>query len=192
MTLALPNVIAASATDLDASSTQYDAVIAIYPTVSKELLSAFSFLSTFTAIDKDFGSTLTLVPDKNAAGGRLILAPTGSLNGDTDDVRKFQEIAKAAMKRAQAAGAVAPVFYFPSQIDGDENNPDYSHFVEVSILGALAACFDPIDVREHYEKIGKKHYTVKRIGVLAAEGAELTAERVAFVNAVEIGRRIAK
>ncbi|KAI1313470.1 hypothetical protein EDD11_002531 [Mortierella claussenii] len=189
MTLPLPEIVSASSADLAASGSQFDAVIAVYPKVSQEILSAFSSLNGFAAIDKDFGSSLALVPDQNVAGGRLILAPTGSLNGDSDDVRKFQEITKAAMKRAQAAGAVAPVFYFPSKIQGD--NEDYEKYVEVSILGALAAVFDPIDVREHYEKIGKTHYTVQKIGVLA-EGSELTAERIQFVNAVEIGRRVAK
>ncbi|KAI7829843.1 hypothetical protein BC939DRAFT_379822, partial [Gamsiella multidivaricata] len=151
--------------------------------------SAFSSLNAHTAVDKDFGTTLAVVPDQNVAGGRLILAPTGSINGDSDDVRKFQEATKAAMKRAQAAGAVAPVFYFPSEIETD--NEDYARYIEVSILGALAACFDPIDVREHYEKIGKDRYMVQRIGVVT-KGAELTPERIAFVNAVEIGRRVAK
>ncbi|KAF8929960.1 hypothetical protein EDD21DRAFT_385224 [Dissophora ornata] len=188
MTLALPPIVSASTADL--ASSGFDAVIAVYPTVSQELLSVFSSLNAFTAVDKDFGSSLAVVPDKNVAGGRLILAPTGPTNGDTDDVRKFEEITKAAMKRALAAGAVAPLFYFPSKVEGDSE--DYSHYVEVSILGALAACFDPIDVREHYEKIGKKHYTVEKIGVVVAEGAEISVERVAFVNAVEVGRRVAK
>lgn len=187
MTLALPSIVSAAAGDL-ASGTQFDAVIAVYPSVSEELVSAFSSISAYTAIDKSFGSSLTLVADQKVAGGRLILAPTGSLTGDSDDVRKFQEITKAAMKRAIAAGAVAPLFYFPANIAAD--NEDYSHFVEVSLLGALAASFDPIDVREHYEKIGK-NYTVEKIGFHAA-GVEFSADRLAFVNAVEVGRRVAK
>ncbi|KAF9283152.1 hypothetical protein BGZ88_010618 [Linnemannia elongata] len=187
MTLALPSIVSASAGDL-ASGAQFDAVIAVYPSVSEELVSTFSSITAYTAIDKSFGSSLTLVADQKVAGGRLILAPTGSLTGDSDDVRKFQEITKAAMKRAISAGAVAPLFYFPANIVAD--NEDYSHFVEVSLLGALAACFDPIDVREHYEKIGKT-YTVQKIGFHAA-GVEFSAERLAFVNAIEVGRRVAK
>ncbi|KAF8966531.1 hypothetical protein BGZ46_000355 [Entomortierella lignicola] len=189
MTLALPTIVSASSSDLVSSSKEFDAVIAVYPAINQELLSAFSSLNNYTVVDKDFGSSLTIVPDQNVAGGRLILAPTGSLYEDSDDVRKFQEVTKAAMKRAQAAGAVAPLFYFPNKIDGDDE--DYARYIEVSILGALAATFDPIDVREHYEKIGKNHYTVQKIGVLVA-GADLTTERINFVNAVEIGRRVAK
>lgn len=187
MTLSLPSIVSAAAGDL-ASGAQFDAVIAVYPSVSEELVSAFSSINTYSAIDKSFGSSLTLVADHKVAGGRLILAPTGSLTGDSDDVRKFQEITKAAMKRAIAAGSVAPLFYFPADIATD--NEDYSHFIEVSLLGALAACFDPIDVREHYEKIGKT-YTVQKIGFHAA-GVEFSADRVKFVNAIEVGRRVAK
>ncbi|KAG0252176.1 hypothetical protein BG011_007141 [Mortierella polycephala] len=189
MALALPTIVSASQADLAATTQQFDAVIAVYPTVSEKLLSVFGSLNAYLAVDKSFGSSLAVVPDQNVAGGRLILAPTGSLNGDSDDVRKFQEITRAAMKRAFAAGAVAPLFYFPENMDACDE--DYSHFVEVSLLGALAACFDPIDVREHYEKIGKNHYTVQKIGILAA-GTEVTPERLTFVNAVEIGRRVAK
>ena len=186
MTLALPTIVAASPAGLS-SSQQFDAVIAVYPTVSNDLFSAFSTHSAHSAVDKDFGSRLTLVPDQSVAGGRLILAPTGSLNGDSDDVRKFQEITKAAVQRALSAGAVAPLIHFPVNIKNDE---DYSRYVEVSILGALAACFNPIDVREHYDKIGKSQCTIQKIGIVA--GDELTPERIAFVKAVEIGRRVAK
>ncbi|KAF9573376.1 hypothetical protein EC968_008646 [Mortierella alpina] len=189
MTLALPSIVSASSADLASTAQQFDAVVAVYPTVSDELLSAFGSLSAHSAVDKSFGSSLAFIPDQNVAGGRLILAPTGSLRGDSDDVRKFQEVTKAAMKRALAAGAVAPLFYFPTKIDTQDE--DYARFIEVSLLGALAACFDPIDVREHYEKINKNHYTVQKIGVLA-NGTELTPERLAFVNAVETGRRVAK
>ncbi|KAG0207705.1 hypothetical protein BGX28_001102 [Mortierella sp. GBA30] len=189
MTLPIPPIVSASTTDLVSSTAQFDAVVAVYPTVSSELLSAFNSLNAYTAVDQSFGSSLAFIPDQNVAGGRLILAPTGSLNGDSDDVRKFQETTKAAMKRALAAGANAPVFYFPSKIDADEE--DYAKFIEVSLLGALAACFDPIDVREHYEKVGKNQYTVQKIGVLV-NGTELAPERLAFVNAVETGRRVAK
>lgn len=186
MILALPQVVAASKADLTSAS-EYDAVIAVYPTVCPVLLATFSSIAPYATVDRTFGSTLTLVPDQSVPGGRLILAPTGSIHGDSDDVRKFQEATKAAMKRAMAAGSVAPLFYFPTKIDASE---DYSHYVEVSLLGALAACFEPIDVREHYEKIGKD-FDVKKIGFIAA-GAELTEERLAFVNAVETGRRVAK
>jgi len=194
MSLALPTVVSASAADLH-SHQKFDAVIAVYPTVCEDLLSTFKSIATYSAVDKSFGSSLSLIPDQTVAGGRLILAPTGSLQGDSDDVRKFQEVTKAAMKKAMAAGSVSPLFYFPSSfaksIKGHESEDDYSHFVEVSVLGAFAATFDPIDVREHYEKVGQDHYKVKTIGVLAL-GAELTKERLAFVNAVEIGRRVAK
>ncbi|KAF9898597.1 hypothetical protein BX616_003833 [Lobosporangium transversale] len=193
MTLALPAIVSASSADLTSSGSgsQFDAVIAVYPKVSQDLLSDLS-LNAYSAIDKDFGSSLTVVPDPNVAGGRLILAPTGSLNGDSDDVRKFQETTKAAMKRAQAAGAVAPLIYFPYKIDGDDAEGDYVKYIEVSLLGALSAVFDPIDVREHYEKIGKSQYTIQKIGVLSSTSSELTDERIQFVSAIELGRRVAK
>ncbi|KAF9425608.1 hypothetical protein BGZ76_003152 [Entomortierella beljakovae] len=188
MTFTLPKVVSATSSDLTSSS-QFDAVIAVYPNINQELISAFGSLASYTTVDKGFGSSLTVIPDQNVAGGRLILAPTGSLYGDSDDVRKFQEVTKAAVKRAQAAGATSPLIYFPTKIDREDE--DYARYVEVSVLGALAATFDPIDVREHYEKIGKNPYTIQKIGVLA-QNSELTGDRINFVNAVEVGRRVAK
>lgn len=189
MSLTPPTIVSATRADLTATSQQFDAVIAVYPAASQDLFSAFGSLSAHSAVDKSFGSSLTFVPDQNVPGGRLILAPTGSLLGDSDDVRKFQEVTKAAMKRALTAGAVAPLIHFPVNIEPD--NEDYSRYIEVSLLGALAGCFDPIDVREHYQKIGKSVCTIQRIGVVIP-GGELSPERVAFVSAVEIGRRVAK
>ncbi|KAG0234085.1 hypothetical protein BGW42_006951 [Actinomortierella wolfii] len=182
--LALPKVVVASANDIAPSST-FDAVIAVYSNFA-DLQSTFSTLATQASVDKSFGSELALVADPQAPGGRMILAPTGSLNGDTDDVRKFQEITKAAVKRAIAAGAVSPVLFFPSTVESE----DYAKHVEVSLLAALAAVFDPIDVREHFDKIGKvQQYGVQTIGVVAPGFSE---ERLAFVNAVETGRRVTK
>ncbi|KAF9975271.1 hypothetical protein BGZ73_001163 [Actinomortierella ambigua] len=182
--LALPKVVAATSSDI-APSSSFDAVIAVYSNFA-DLQQTFSALSAQASIDKSFGSELALVADSQAPGGRMILAPTGSLNGDTDDVRKFQEITKAATKRAIAAGAVAPVLFFPSQIESE----DYAKHVEVSLLAAMAAVFEPIDVREHFEKIGKvQQFGVHTIGVVAPGFSE---ERLAFVNAVETGRRVSK
>ncbi|KAG0347847.1 hypothetical protein BG004_006797 [Podila humilis] len=185
MTLVLPKIVAASRADLHAQD--YDAVIAIYPTVCPTLFATFNSIASYAAVDNSFGSVVTVVPDQSVAGGRLILAPTGSLYNDSDDVRKFQEATKAAMKRAMAAGSIAPLLYFPTKVDSSE---DYAHYIEVSLLGALSACFEPIDVREHYQKIGKE-FEVKKVGFFAVD-ADLTEGRLAFVNAVETGRRVAK
>ncbi|KAG0260798.1 hypothetical protein DFQ27_003316 [Actinomortierella ambigua] len=182
--LAPPKVVAATTSDI-APSSSFDAVIAVYSDLA-DLQPTFSALAAQASIDKSFGSEITLVADSQAPGGRMVLAPTGSLSGDTDDVRKFQEITKAATKRAIAAGAVAPVLFFPSKIDSE----DYVKHVEVSLLAAMAAAFEPIDVREHFDKVGKvQQCGIQTIGVVAPGFSE---ERLAFANAVEIGRRVAK
>ncbi|KAG0239208.1 hypothetical protein B0O80DRAFT_405150 [Mortierella sp. GBAus27b] len=191
MTLPLPAIVPATSADLAAATSQFDAVITIYPTLQDLKSTPFTSLTNHSRVDKHFGTSLTLVHDEGVPGGRLLLAPTGSLNGDSDDVRKFEERTKAAVKRAHAAGAVAPLIYIPQHFAADDE--DYGRFVEVSLLGALAACFDPIDVREHYEKIGERHYVIEKIGIhVGGEGQGLSEKSAAFVKAVEIGRRVAK
>jgi hypothetical protein len=47
-----------------------------------------------------------IFPCSGVAGNRLILAPTGALTHDTDDVRAFADAAAAGVKRAVAAGTL--------------------------------------------------------------------------------------
>src|SRR5262245_14800171 len=47
----------------------------------------------------------TLWPAPGAAGDRLVLAPTGPLRRDHDDVRRYAEAAARGMTRARDAGA---------------------------------------------------------------------------------------
>lgn len=44
---------------------------------------------TFIERDQDFGSSLQVLVDNDVPGGRLVLAPTGTLDGDFDDARRF-------------------------------------------------------------------------------------------------------
>jgi hypothetical protein len=111
------------------------------------------------------------------------------------------ETAQAATKRALAAGITSPLIYFADlppktaswSFSGQE---EYARFLEVTLLGALEASFDPIDVREHYQRQGKEaeYRTLSKIGVvLPKEWKGEEAEKVIeLVSAVEEGRRVAK
>ena len=103
------------------------------------------------------------------------------------------------MKRALAAGIRSPVFYFadpPTSSPGAwtfNGEDDYSRFVEVTLLGALAGTFDPINVREHHERTKKEYKTLSSIGVVLPQGFKGDEKQlIKSVEAIEAGRRVAK
>lgn len=111
----------------------------------------------------------------------------------------YLDIAQKAVKRALAAGIRSPVFYFadpPTASPGAwtfNGEDDYSRFVEVTLLGALAGSFDPIDVREHHERVKKEYKTLSSIGVVLPQGFKGDEKQlIKTVEAIESGRRVTK
>lgn len=109
------------------------------------------------------------------------------------------DIAQKAVKRAIAAGFKSPLFYFadpPTSSPGAwtfNGEDDYARFVEVTLLGALAGSFDPIDVREHHERVKKEYKTLSSIGLALPQGFKGDENQILkSVQAIEAGRRVAK
>ena len=79
---------------------------------------------------------------------RLILSPTGALDGDADDVRVFAEAAVVGVERAIASGATKPLLFCAAPLAVISATPGFEEAPLVSILGALHACYVPIAIRE--------------------------------------------
>ncbi|MFT7109565.1 MAG: leucyl aminopeptidase, partial [Psychrobacter glaciei] len=62
-------------------------------------------------VDSRIGNQVTLLV---VAGKRVVLAPTGPLNRDYDDVRRYYDAAKLAINEAKASGSVNPAIYLPA------------------------------------------------------------------------------
>ncbi|KAI7823467.1 hypothetical protein BX661DRAFT_186678 [Kickxella alabastrina] len=107
-----------------------DALVAIYTDLAA--LTALTALTTDSSVDKDFGQSVTLVPSASISGGRLVLSPTGSLNDDADDVRKFSDAVKAGIARAVQAGSTRPALLLvqPPPSTNQVLDADYSRWVE--------------------------------------------------------------
>lgn len=70
---------------------------------------------------------------------------------------------------------------------------EYKHFIEVTLLGLLDATFEPIDVREHYERIKADVAEFKSITVFTEESClsqKAVGDLLKRVEAIEIGRRL--
>lgn len=132
------------------------------------------------AIDQRIGKETVLLHLPLVAGGRLILAPTGPLHRDFDDVRSFSDAAKQAAALAKAAGATQPAMWVQAV-----SGALFSKAMQVAYLGFSQALWQPLEGRE---ALGEDLVEpIRRIGLIGH--SEETAKTL---SALESGRRVAR
>lgn len=134
--------------------------------------------------DLSLGSCTQLMVVPEVAGGRLVLAPTGPLDRDHDDVRRFYDAAKKGMTRARESGASAPLLL----VAGVPNQLAFAHAAEVSTLGALQALWEPLEAREHDPDACEP---VRQLAIQPPAEGDRDAY-LEWLSAVEAGRRAAR
>jgi leucyl aminopeptidase len=105
-----------------------------------------------------------------------------------------------AGKRALEAGFVKPLVCFadaPSASAASLNwtfdeQDDYKHYLEVTMLGFLEAAYEPVDVREYHAKNNTAIKDFATLGFAAASIQEDATTLIQKVQAIEEGRRVAK
>lgn len=89
MSLPLPSIqLHAVSADSLKSLSDYDGTIVVF-TDKSALKSVMPSAASFIEKDQEFGSEVQVLVESEVPGGRVILAPTGSLDGDFDDSRRF-------------------------------------------------------------------------------------------------------
>ncbi|KAB7500543.1 putative aminopeptidase [Armadillidium nasatum] len=107
---------------------------------------------------------------------RLIYSPTGPLDRDTDDVRRFSDAAATGVKRALKAGVQNPLLaVIPCK--------EYPLSELVTLLGALQALYVPLEIREGVPNSAKK---VEKLGFVGKRHV------VDLAIALENGRTVAR
>ncbi|KAJ2895690.1 hypothetical protein GGI21_001213 [Coemansia aciculifera] len=190
------------------SSADNDALVVVYSEYagfsslqSAGIAQIIDAAQPFAKVDKEFGKSVVLVPAATVGGGRLVLSPMGSLDDDTDDVRKIADAVKAGVVRAIEAGARrAAVFVAhgpPSSTADQTADADYSRWVEVALLAALDASYVTLVVREHREAAAGGDKVLEKLDSIdfavadgSASASEL-ARAVQRATAIETGRRLA-
>jgi leucyl aminopeptidase len=139
------------------------------------------------AVDAAAGRSVGLVRSAGAPSGRLVLAPTGPLHRDHDDVRQIGEAAARGMLRARDAGSVRPLLAWV----GLPNGEVWARAAEVILLAAQGALWEPLEARE---SLGESVVEpVVAIGFCATgAGTEADLQLAARVHALEAGRRLAR
>ncbi|MGH0182913.1 UNVERIFIED_CONTAM: hypothetical protein FKN15_010910, partial [Acipenser sinensis] len=90
--------------------------------------------AVFRVVDAAVHSEVVLLKVPGVPGDRLVFAPTGPLDRDYDDVRRFTDAAVAGMKRALKAGMQSPLLVCPA-------HSTFKESTLVSVLGALHALY---------------------------------------------------
>ncbi|TKB49713.1 leucyl aminopeptidase family protein [Ferrimonas sediminicola] len=129
-------------------------------------------VSHAASVDQRTGKEATLLLAPGLAGGRLLLAPTGDLSDDYEDVRRVYEAAEEGAKMAFRAGARAMLLL----LDLPAGDPRYLNAAEVAALGVAQGLYLNPDV-ESQPRV--------RIGLM-------NGQDVVRLNALEAGRVAAR
>ncbi|MBK8100687.1 MAG: leucyl aminopeptidase family protein [Planctomycetes bacterium] len=165
---------------------RFDAVVAIvHDFAALDLPPVCALLENALRIDAQAKSAVTLLLDPGLAGRRLIVAPTGPLTRDYDDVRRFAEAAAAGIRRARDAGARRPLLLLQAP-PADERHAEAPRVTAIAALGAL---WEPLEAREALGAAKAEPVTDVGFAVL---GGAFTAADAEHVTAIDGGLRLTK
>jgi len=100
-------------------------------------------LSSIAAVDDKALTSVSVLPVPLPCK-RLVFSPTGPLDRDYDDVRRFADAATAGVKRALGAGSKHPLLVVQGTMPGRK-----AEEVELSaLLAGLAALYVPLEIRD--------------------------------------------
>ena len=100
-------------------------------------------LSSIAAVDDKALTSVSVLPVPLPCK-RLVFSPTGPLDRDYDDVRRFADAATAGVKRALGAGSKHPLLVVQGAMPGRK-----AEEVELSaLLAGLAALYVPLEIRD--------------------------------------------
>lgn len=138
------------------------------------------FIKQAAVYDLRIGKEPLLLLTELAPGHKLVLAVTGPLQRDVDDVRSFADVAKQAIVQAKNAGAIAPlVWVLPAP------GAAYQQALAVVYLAMAQTLWQPLEGREARGEAQIE--PVRQIGLVGASSAQTD-----YLFALESGRRLAR
>ena len=169
-----------------ASGSPFDCVVLCgHDLAALDFAPAQSALAAAKKADQGFASRTALWPSADAAGNRVVCAPTGPLSRDYDDVRRYADAATKGVRCARDAGAKSILIVVQKAPEA----PRYAHAASVAAQAAIGALYEPLEARE---ALGEKAtQPVRQIGVADLGGA-FSDESATWVEAIEEGTFLAK
>lgn len=160
------------------TSGQWDALIVVGPHFKELPEHCQLAITTAQVADQSVTEQLSVIACANVPGNRLVLAPTGTLERDYDDVRRFYDAARDAVKRVVQAGAKRPVLMVTAVPSGAA----WQNALASSYLGLSQGAYEPLEAREYH---GDSVEPFTAVGLLGDVD-------IAWLTAVEAGRRLAR
>jgi len=134
-----------SLAELDLSQVDHDALVLIAPGVPQLMQEPLRKILELTLkVDKAAGTKGCVVPIDFPACGRLVFSPTGPLDRDYDDLRRFSDAGSAGIKRALAAGSKSPLVVISGALPGKSK----AQIELAALLGCLEASYTTLEMRE--------------------------------------------
>ncbi|KAI5622090.1 hypothetical protein C0J50_18474 [Silurus asotus] len=161
----------------DYKDINYDGVLLVaqnFVDLPSELDGLKAPLQAYSAVDSSLTENVVVLKVEDLPGERLVFAPTGPLNRDYDDVRRFSDAAESGIKRAMKAGMKRPLLVCPP-------HSAYKQNTLAAVLGALQALYMPLELRE----VKPSPYKVSVLGVWVKDKGEHITE---LAVALESGR----
>lgn len=131
--------------------------------------------------DSSFEKEISFL-DIDAKVQRLVYSPTGPVNRDYDDIRRYYDAACNGMKRAIKAGSKKPVLAIPT-------STAFENAWTVSALGALHALYTPIEVAVFDTQKAKK---VDILSIFYGKDVKVGQKNLDYVKALEVGRTVCR
>lgn len=174
------------------STTNYDALVVV-ATQLEEVTGGLGSLASqslqaLREVNNNFNGEVSVVVSDHVPGKRLVYSPTGPVDRDFDDVRRFTDAALAGVKKALSLGARAPLL----SVFGSKQ---YAQANLVTLLAALEATYVPLQLRESVPERSSK---VDRLGVFLGGTGETSANTAAnqrlvnYARALELGRAVGR
>ena len=162
-----------------ASSNDFDAVVLVAPDPAASGVAVLDeAVAVQAGIDARLGSGVSVLAASGVPGGRIVVAPTGALVRDHDDVRRFADAATAGVRRARDCGARRPLVV----IAGVPATDIYGQTAWVAALAAVGGL----------ESLGASAVEpVEAVG-FAVVGQAFGEGDAAWVEGVEAGLRVAR
>ncbi|XP_022110456.1 putative aminopeptidase W07G4.4 [Acanthaster planci] len=132
-------------------------------------------------VDGSLHSTVSLIALPLESPKAFVFSPTGPVNRDYDDVRRFADAAGAGIKRAIAAGSKCPLLICAP----DDTFPKTSL---ISLLGALQVLYVPYEIRQD---VPAKAQKANKLFVWC-ENAATQNSLIQHAAAIESGRLVAR
>ncbi|UJR21470.1 hypothetical protein I4U23_024555 [Adineta vaga] len=175
--------------NLSSSLNDYDALVVVatqLEEITEYLDNAVTrHLQSHREINNSFNNDITVSVHENVPGKRLIFSPTGAVDRDHDDVRRFADAALAGVKKAIGIGARSPLI-------ASFGSKRYRQANLVTLLAALEATYVPLQVRE---EVPERRTKVDKLGFFIGQASpnhDADQKLIDYARAIEFGRAVGR